>query len=140
MLLSCESIFAGAVFDYFPISVRMHTTGLLSATGAAPTLIKERKYLFCYHPHGKSCSIFCHFGFQSTGHVQQVYTRLVYLHYCLDAVQDSMHCSLRLQGITAIPILLECYTDSLSDYLVGSVAARDDSVTFSQCQPMCWAT
>ena len=42
----------GAVFDYFPITVRRGTTALRLATGDEPPLRSDRRYLFCYHPHG----------------------------------------------------------------------------------------
>ena len=52
VLALCEALFAGEIFEYFPISVRMGATALLRATGQTPGLRTERKYLFCYHPHG----------------------------------------------------------------------------------------
>eukprot|EP01048_Picozoa_sp_COSAG05_P009467 COSAG05_NODE_780_length_7383_cov_123.317408_1_plen_541_part_00 len=52
MLALCEMLFAGEIFEYFPISIRMAATALLRATGKAPALHADRKYLFCYHPHG----------------------------------------------------------------------------------------
>ena len=52
MIALCETLFAGAVFDYFPISVRRGATALRLATGEEASLRPERRYLFCYHPHG----------------------------------------------------------------------------------------
>lgn len=60
VLQLCETLFAGAVFDYFPISVRLAAgTRLAGARSRAATgqsspspLSTAHKYLFCYHPHG----------------------------------------------------------------------------------------
>ena len=52
MIALCELLFAGAVFDYFPITVRRGTTALRVAVGDEPPLRSDSRYLFCYHPHG----------------------------------------------------------------------------------------
>jgi hypothetical protein len=52
----------GAVFDYFPITVRPDIKVQRRSTDDKPALRMDQRYLFCYHPHGtrlQICSV-CH--------------------------------------------------------------------------------